>query len=636
MFDVIQRIDAPSQNRKLRHLQGISIRNITLPQNHSRPRRKTIDDDVLPNTHQSPSKHILQRETKKLEHSRSSSSLKPIHESSFHEEELGRPEHFIQTPSRESLKRHRRRSSAHWTDAAPQERQKKLEEVASGRLVDSFFSLHVGNLEEPLYVSEVVDKAMNPNFRLFDLSGCNPDIIRHHELTVRVWAKSENMQGYHFLIDWTVEFSRLQYVGKAIETFDRSLPSNCVLFHLLDGIYTNFTSFPQVDLPVTFLAGPQKPNSPRAASTASYETLMRLSNLDACVQDALVTREKLASEIDEILRKNKKSFATKNQVGETHEKLESTKRAVEAETRLMNAARKRRDNLQTSIQARRDAIRAGSEADKTAYLQMQEGGAKVQKCKETCYQINEGITGQRRRICEDLLVVYPIEAIPNRSLAFTIRGLYLPNSENLEDADVDVIAAALGHAAQVVQLLSFYLSVPLPYPVYPYASKSTISDPVSIIKGNESRDFPLFTKGAVRYRFEYGVFLLNKDIEILLDRFSLRIMDIRQTLPNLKYLLYVATAGKGELPARKAGGVRGLLRGGSGGTTPNLSRQGSLGSDGSDEHVQLGKSKGVLVDAANGRAVASKGMQRSAIGSLNGSLQKNATTQSSKLRDVSR
>ena len=54
-------------------------------------------------------------------------------------------------------------------------------------------------------------------------------------------------------------------------------------------------------------------------------------------------------------------------------------------------------------------------------------------------------------------------------------------------------------------------------------------------------------------------------------------LDIRQTLPNLKYLLYVATAGEGELPARKAGGVRGLLRG----ARPELERSGSMDSNSS-------------------------------------------------------
>ena len=625
------------QNRKLRHLQGISIRNITLPHHSGRSRRKTIDDDVLPSTHQSPSKTIAQRETKKLEHSRSSSSLQPIHESSLQNEEISRPDQSESPPSKESLKRHRRKSSAHWTDAAPQERQKKLEGVAASRLADSFFSLHVKDLNEPLYVSEVIDRAMNPNFRFFDLNGCHADILRQNELVVKVWARNDSMQEYQLLIDWTIGLPCLQYVGKTLESFDRSFPANCLLFHFQDGIYTSFTPFPQVELPIAFATEPSKSTASRTSPTASYETLMRLSNLDNCIQDALHTREKLTSDINKMLEENEDSFAIETEVGVSHEALESTTRAVEAETRLLNAAQKKRDNLQASIQACRDAIRKGREVIETLRCWMEDDGTKIQKRKEARHQVSEDITGQRRRICEDLVAIYPIEAIPNRPLAFTIRGLYLPNSENLDDADGDVVAAALGHAAEVVYLLSFYISVPLPYPVQPYASKSTMSDPISIIKGNESREFPLYIKGAVRYRFEYGVFLLNKDIEILLNRFGLRIMDIRQTLPNLKYLLYVATAGKGELPARKAGGVRGLLRDGSGGSTPVLSRQTSGGSEASDENTLPGKGKGLLGDVANGRAKNfGKGAQNPAIGTFHGPIQKSATTQSSRLRDVSR
>lgn len=38
-------------------------------------------------------------------------------------------------------------------------------------------------------------------------------------------------------------------------------------------------------------------------------------------------------------------------------------------------------------------------------------------------------------------------------------------------------------------------------------------------------------------------------------------VDQRHTLPNLKYLLTVLTAGKGELPVRKKGGARVLENG---------------------------------------------------------------------------
>ena len=202
-------------------------------------------------------------------------------------------------------------------------------------------------------------------------------------------------------------------------------------------------------------------------------------------------------------------------------------------------------------------------------------------------QRQTAIQNQRRRICEELQLCYPIEPQPGKALAFTIRDLPLPNSEDLDSQPPETTAAALGAVAHVLQLLSFYLQHPLAYPVSPRGSTSTIYDPISLLKTTASssstsaspnpahltaaelklRTYPLFSRSVPRFRFEYGVFLLNQNLRVLLDdAFGVRVLDLRQTLPNLKHLLYLATAGEGELPARKAGGVRGLLmrRGGPG------------------------------------------------------------------------
>lgn len=48
--------------------------------------------------------------------------------------------------------------------------------------------------------------------------------------------------------------------------------------------------------------------------------------------------------------------------------------------------------------------------------------------------------------------------------------------------------------------------------------------------------FPLFARGSDRQRFEYGVFLLNKNIELILFSCGIRITDLRYILPNLELL----------------------------------------------------------------------------------------------------
>lgn len=75
--------------------------------------------------------------------------------------------------------------------------------------------------------------------------------------------------------------------------------------------------------------------------------------------------------------------------------------------------------------------------------------------------------------------------MPNQTLAFTIRGIYLPNTE-FEDQNDEEIAAALGYTAHLVYLLSFYLGVYLRYPIQPMGSDSFIRDPISIIQGSRT------------------------------------------------------------------------------------------------------------------------------------------------------
>jgi hypothetical protein len=469
----------------------------------------------------------------------------------------------------------RRRSTLEWTNASPLTRQKRLQDITAGRMADTFFTLHIDGHTDPVYISEVVEKAMNPNFKFFDLGACPSPVTRLDKLTVKVWAKSETMQSWHFLIDYTVHLASLHFIGKTLGNFRHPLPQNCILFHMTDGIYTSF-----IDLPVQartrqeLLAPPKQNPGGSVLTSSSYDALMRLSTLDDCIQDALITRDRIADEIESILEANKDALSTVEQVPETEESLRTVQLAVSAEKRRVDLMRKRRDDLQANLQTRREKMQAGRQQRLQVSSELPVRRELRKEVEEAIEAAEEGIAGQRRRICEDLLNIYPIDALPGKSLAFTIRGLMLPNS-HFDDANQDVTSAALGHAAQVVTMLSPYFSVVLPYPISPHGSTSTIEDPLAMghNNANNPRTYPLYMKGVVRYRFEYGVFLLNKNIEILSNALGIRPLDMRQTLPNLKYLLYVATAGKGELPARKAGGIKGLLR-----QDGSTSRKGSIDS----------------------------------------------------------
>jgi hypothetical protein len=216
-------------------------------------------------------------------------------------------------------------------------------------------------------------------------------------------------------------------------------------------------------------------------------------------------------------------------------------------------------------------------------------------------RVADAARGQRRRVAADLARIYPIEPLPGGPpLAFTIAGAYLPNGlgdgESSSSAlgehappppprDGDgggggagavvageaTVAAALGHAAHLTAMLAAYTGAHLPYPLAARGSRSTVADPISAsAAGGSARVYPLFSRGAPRYQFEYAAFLLSKDVELLCGAATaammtggggLRVVDARHTLPNLKVVVCAVAAGRGEVPVRTKGELRAFLRG---------------------------------------------------------------------------
>ena len=383
-----------------------------------------------------------------------------------------------------------------------------------------------------------------------------------------------------------------------------------MIVHLTDGIYTpTFTSLDSLIPPPQFLSSglpvvPVRTGSSRVLPTSSFDALLRLAKLDDSIQDALSVRDGLAADLEALLIRNKEALEQRDEVQEADDRLKTIEYAKTTVQKQVDKARKRVEERRSSLLARQNLMNQDLSSRTQRRKSMELTQAEVPHLRDETDVRKKTTHAQRRRVCEDLQKIYPISPIPKQSLAFTIRDLRLPDSEDMDSASVDEVGAALGHTAHTILLLSCYLAHPLVYPVNIRGSMSTIEDGISLLKTSAStttkysdeaslRTYPLYSKGVPRFRFEYALFLLNKNIQLLLEScFSVRVLDIRQTLPNLKYLLYVATAGEGELPARKAGGVRGLARAG------QMSRSGSEASTASGLSGLLRKEG---AGAANGK-----------------------------------
>ncbi|KAI1374188.1 UV radiation resistance protein and autophagy-related subunit 14-domain-containing protein [Hypoxylon crocopeplum] len=504
------------QNRRLRHLQGIYLRNLSF----TRPQGRASDDleADLPSTK-------LQARTDgpppQLHHAHSSESLLP------------------------AARANARRRSTNLNNVSPITRQKQLEYTVESRAADVFFTLHCDDGEDPVYISEVCERAINFNFRFFDLSQAGPSITRQSQFIIKIWAKKQ--LSWTLLLIEQVNLQSLNYLGNLR---NHQFPPNCLVFHLADGIYT-----------LSLSSKKPEPKQGPTLPTSSYNALMKLSNLDTSIQDALATREALTAQINSILDRT-----PVDALPQARESALLASKYVSLQTRAVRLAQARRAELQTSIAERRAAIREGRAAQAKAAEDVAHARTKLPASRALLAATRESIHGQRRRICEDLSHIFAIAPSPSGApLSFQICGTPLPNTDydpTSTSATEDALSAGLGFVAQLAHMLQFYLSVPLPYPISPFGSRSSIRDDISLLPDSH-REFPLFLRGGAtaQYRFDYAWFLLNKDVEALCVAAGLKVVDIRHTLPNLKYLLYVCSAGRDEVPERKRGGVRGLWAG---------------------------------------------------------------------------
>ena len=203
-----------NQNLKLRHLEGISLRNLTSSKPAVPPRNRPIDDESLPTTFSSPAKLQAQRENLKLEHSRSSTDLRSHGGDATFDAKNGSangPRQPATRPARASV---RRRSTLNWANESPAARQKLLEDSVQERRLSTFFSLHKVASDRsttPLYVSEEKRNSMNPDFKFFRLEKWTS---REDGLIVRVWHRTD--EGIQLLIEAEIFLSSLVRIGKSV------------------------------------------------------------------------------------------------------------------------------------------------------------------------------------------------------------------------------------------------------------------------------------------------------------------------------------------------------------------------------------------------------------------------------------
>jgi hypothetical protein len=170
---------------------------------------------------------------------------------------------------------------------------------------------------------------------------------------------------------------------------------------------------------------------------------------------------------------------------------------------------------------------------------------------------------QRLSLVSALQFIFPIGDLGGKRP--TLRWVTLPPSNEIKDSTKNEtnVSVVMGWLAHLVFVISRIMDVSLRYPIRLMGSTSTIHDEIKVLpeeRGHNNNgpggngEFPLYLKSTSANdwaRFDYAIYLLNKDVSQLRWQCGMVTSDLRPTLQNLEevIVLGVNSPPRGEVVA---------------------------------------------------------------------------------------
>lgn len=314
------------------------------------------------------------------------------------------------------------------------------------------------------------------------------------------------------------------------------------------------------------------------------QELARLSSLSSALSEANQKKLLIQGKLNSHLQLEAESLSRSNKLDEMRENLEARKLVMGNMSMrskvVQEKAKKQEEQLNSEI---RSLLMAGTSLS-VASRSLQEANSSL--AGERGYghlrNLQKLLRLRQQFMVSQISLLYPVKVVTGHTCeqeldsfssssksgnpsglkpldagSLTISGLQLTVlpfkklSFFTDKKEVQRSATALGYVAHAVSLIAFYLEIPLRYPLrlggsrtyicdYAPSVEPTSSDFTSISLPSSSSkpmEFPLFLEGQDTTRSAYAVFLLNKDLEQLLNFIGVESLGPRHVLANLKELL---------------------------------------------------------------------------------------------------
>ncbi|XP_030461865.1 vacuolar protein sorting 38 isoform X2 [Syzygium oleosum] len=329
------------------------------------------------------------------------------------------------------------------------------------------------------------------------------------------------------------------------------------------------------------------PSPPTGAALIEWEDfepeLARLVSLSCALEEAKEKKRVLQRKLESLIQVKNESLRRMNELEEMREKVEGRKLVMQnlsLRTKVVvEDAKRKEEDLAAEV---RSLLVAGT-ALSVARKRLQESNRILgQRGYGKLKNLQKMLRMREQYMVSQVSVLYPVkisvgqaqeqelESFPSTTRSGSSAGSKPVNLESLtiiglqltmlpftrmsffmDKKEVQRSATALAYVGHAVSLIASYLRVPLRYPLHLGGSHSYIIDHAPSIETTatdssssatlpsniKSIEFPLFLEGQDTTRAAYAVFLLNKDLEQLLNFIGVKSLGPRYVLANLKELL---------------------------------------------------------------------------------------------------
>jgi ankyrin repeat protein len=416
---------------------------------------------------------------------------------------------------------------------------RNLGDADTNRLLDTYFTLHEKEDSKPFYTSEVVPATLNPKWRRIDPSqfvdiesSAGECVI----FVVRLWT-CHIRERHRLVAQCIIDLNRLGYVGETEVGFG-SFPPNSLLFDMGDGLYTRddtiaaMSSAGQLELvPPSIEVRKTGKTSGLRDFTRLIATKRRLNEMRAKAKENRLAIEKMHAARLQCLNLAHKRDLLKVGVAELKKELEARQKTLQVEREVVRDAR-------ALLVPRARALSKSQIAFLAHNQQLIDERKAFDTDRALLIAILRSLDRRRWKLIGELNEIYPVHNAPTDNHCLCICGIRLPNSDSFLGCDEEEVATALGSVCHIILLISKYLEVPLRYPMRPMCSRSFVLDEIT---ADVPTKYPLYYRGVDKQSFATGVFLLNKNVEVLLESQNIRGFPLRHTLRNVQKLMQSAS-----------------------------------------------------------------------------------------------